>query len=92
MSPFTVVSSQTGEHLTKREELSSTGHVFDRGNGEDYQRLNLKSDIQVAGLRQRWDVTQVRIITPMVSGAHRQVMRRATTDGGGSDQGQSGRS
>jgi len=27
------------------------------------KELNLKMDAQVAGLRQRWDVTQVRIIT-----------------------------
>jgi ribosomal protein S18 acetylase RimI-like enzyme len=27
------------------------------------QELNLNMDAQVAGLRQRWDVTQVRIIT-----------------------------
>ena len=45
------------------EDLDYCARHYFEGMEKIIKGLNLNMDVQVAGLRQRWDVTQVRIIT-----------------------------
>jgi ribosomal protein S18 acetylase RimI-like enzyme len=59
------------DHFTTRttlrparpEDFDYCARLYFEGTEKIIQELNLNMDAQVAGLRQRWDVTQVRIIT-----------------------------
>jgi ribosomal protein S18 acetylase RimI-like enzyme len=59
------------DHFTTRttlrparpEDFDYCARLYFEGMEKIIQELNLNMDAQVAGLRQRWDVTQVRIIT-----------------------------
>jgi ribosomal protein S18 acetylase RimI-like enzyme len=59
------------DHFTTRttlrparpEDFDYCARLYFEGMEKIIKELNLNMDAQVAGLRQRWDVTQVRIIT-----------------------------
>jgi hypothetical protein len=45
------------------EDFDYCARLYFEGMEKTIKELNLNMDAQVAGLRQRWDVMQVRIIT-----------------------------
>ena len=45
------------------EDFDYCAHLYFEGMESIIKELNLNMDSQVAGFRQRWDVTQVRIVT-----------------------------
>jgi ribosomal protein S18 acetylase RimI-like enzyme len=45
------------------EDFEYCAHLYFEGMEKTIKELNLNMDAQIAGFRQRWDVTQVRIIT-----------------------------
>jgi ribosomal protein S18 acetylase RimI-like enzyme len=59
------------EHFAQRtslrpacpEDFEYCAHLYFEGMEKTIKELNLNMDAQIAGFRQRWDVTQVRIIT-----------------------------
>ena len=64
-------SSELTKHLISRpalrpacaEDFDYCARLYFEGMDDIIKELNLDMDAQVAGLRQRWDVEQVRIIT-----------------------------
>jgi ribosomal protein S18 acetylase RimI-like enzyme len=56
-------NTRTAFRAARAEDFDYCARLYFEGMEKIIKELNLKMDAQVAGLRQRWDVTQVRIIT-----------------------------
>jgi GNAT superfamily N-acetyltransferase len=56
-------TTRTTLRPTRPEDFDYCARLYFEGMEKIIKGLNLNMDVQVAGLRQRWDVTQVRIIT-----------------------------
>jgi ribosomal protein S18 acetylase RimI-like enzyme len=54
---------QTALRPARREDFGYCARLYFAGTENAIKELNLNMDAQIAGFRQLWDVTQVRIIT-----------------------------